>query len=84
MDTDTKSNKLNKINTTNIQSNKKTTKSPEIFRNPTVILALTAIGVCFSTCTYSVAITPFLKTKPLLKQNILLTKPQQNFERDSH
>lgn len=84
MDTDTKSGKSTVTKKTNIQLENKSKKSQIIFKNPTVILTLAAIGVCFSTCTYGVATAPFLKTKPLLKQNILLTKPQQNFERDSH
>lgn len=84
MDIDTQDNQSNKPLEAISHFEKKKTKSQHLLKNPTVLLSLTAIAICFSTCSYSVALSTFNKRTPLSKQNNLLIKLTSEFERDLH
>lgn len=84
MDIDTQDDKSNKPLGAISYFEKKETKPQHLLKNPTVLLSLTAIAICFSTCSYSVSLSTFNKRAPLLKQNNSSINLTSRFERDLH
>ena len=61
----------------------KQAKTSEILKNSTVILFLTALGVCFSTCSYSLTKGFLEKKQPVSKKEIALSIPLKGFSKNN-
>ena len=77
------------INTTAYQHNQKQVaqakqaKTSEILKNSTVILFLSALGVCFSTCSYSLTKGFLEKKQPVSKKEIAFSIPLKGFSQNN-
>ena len=61
----------------------KQAKTSEILKNSTVIMFLTALGVCFSTCSYSITKGFLEKKQPAVKKELSLSSWLKGFAQNN-
>ena len=77
------------IGTTDYQLNQnqmtqaKPAKTSEILKNSTVLLFLSALGICFSTCSYSLTKGYFEKKQPTVKKELSLSYQLKGFAQNN-
>ncbi len=77
------------IDTTDYQLNQnqmaqvKPAKTSEILKNSTVILFLSALSVCFSTCSYSLTKGFLEKKQPAVKKELSLSNQLKGFAQNN-